>query len=145
MEGNVKKVAEIKVQARSLGREIAVYTVGQVICRPSQAEAEDYYRHAVIENADWGAVDGMLALKNITPQTVSAEEFKAKRDYFAAKAIGGYPFVGTPDRVTEEFFNISKAGMAGIAVSFINYLKEVPYFCDEVLPRLGRLGVRVKN
>src|ERR1700737_3774498 len=53
LEGNAKKVAEIKAAARQLGREIEVYTVGQVVCRPSQKEAEDYYRHAMIENADW--------------------------------------------------------------------------------------------
>ena len=35
--------------------------------------------------------------------------------------------------------------MRGIAVSFVNYLNEVPYFCDEVLPRLVRLGVRHQN
>jgi hypothetical protein len=27
-------------------------------------------------------------------------------------------------------------------VSFVNYLNEVPYFCDEVLPRVARLGIR---
>ena len=145
MDANAKKVAEIKAQARGFGREISVYTVGLVVCRPSQAEADDYYRHAIIENADWGAVDGMLALKNITPQTVAAEEYAAKRNYFAANAIGGYPFVGTPDRVADELATISKAGMAGIAVSFVNYLNEVPYFADEVLPRLVRLGVRAEH
>jgi alkanesulfonate monooxygenase SsuD/methylene tetrahydromethanopterin reductase-like flavin-dependent oxidoreductase (luciferase family) len=142
IEANARKVEEIKNEARSFGREIEVYTVGQVICRPSQKEAEEYYRHAMIESADWGAVEQMLALKHITPQTVPAEEFAAKRQYFAAKAIGGYPFVGTPDRVAEELTNISKAGMRGIAVSFVNYLQELPYFRDEVLPRLVRLGVR---
>src|SRR5262249_55245955 len=145
MDANAKKVTEIKAQAQSFGREISVYTVGLIVCRPTQAEAEEYYRHALIENADWGAVEGMLALKNITPKTVSPEEFTAKRSYFASNAIGGYPFVGTPDRVADELANINKAGMAGIAVSFVNYLSEVPYFCDEVLPRLVRLGVRVKH
>ena len=145
MEANAKKVAEIKAQARGFGREISVYTVGLVICRPTQTEADDYYRHAIIENADWGAVDGMLALKNITPQTLSVDEYTAKRNYFASHAIGGYPFVGTPDRVADELANISKAGMSGIAVSFVNYLNEVPYFRDEVLPRLARLGVRSRH
>lgn len=145
MEANAKKVAEIKAQARGFGREISIYTVGLVICRQTQAEADDYYRHAIIDNADWGAVDGMLALKNITPQTLPPEEYLAKRSYFASHAIGGYPFVGTPDRVAEELTNISRAGMTGVAVSFVNYLKEVPYFYDEVLPRLVRLGVRVKH
>jgi alkanesulfonate monooxygenase SsuD/methylene tetrahydromethanopterin reductase-like flavin-dependent oxidoreductase (luciferase family) len=142
LEGNAKRVEEIKSAARAFGREIEVYTVGQVICRPSQKEAEEYYRHAIIENADWGAVEGMLAIKNITPATLPAAEYAAKRQYFAANAIGGYPFVGTPDRVAEELATISSAGMRGIAVSFVNYLQELPYFRDEVLPRLARLGVR---
>jgi dimethylsulfone monooxygenase len=144
LEGNAKKVTEIKRAAQNVGREIEVYTVGQVICRPSQKEAEDYYRHAVIENADWGAIDGMLANKSITPQTIGAEEYDKKRRYFAANAIGGYPFVGTPDRVAEELAIISQAGVRGIGVSFVNYLAEVPYFCDEVLPRLERAGVRTR-
>jgi alkanesulfonate monooxygenase SsuD/methylene tetrahydromethanopterin reductase-like flavin-dependent oxidoreductase (luciferase family) len=142
LEANAKKVAEVKGAARGLGRDIEIYTVGQVICRPAQKEAEDYYRHAVIENADWGAIDGMLANKNITPQTIPPEEYEAKRRYFAANAIGGFPFVGTPDRVAGELATISRAGMRGIALSFVNYLLELPYFCDEVLPRLARLGVR---
>jgi dimethylsulfone monooxygenase len=142
LEGNAKKVAEIKRAAQSFGRDIEVYTVGQVICRPSQKEADDYYRHAIAENADWGAIDGMLANKSITPQTIAPEEYEKKRRYFASHAIGGYPFVGTPDRVAEELATISKAGMRGIALSFVNYLDELPYFCDQVLPRLVRLGVR---
>jgi FMNH2-dependent dimethyl sulfone monooxygenase len=142
LDANAKKVAEVKSAAQTLGREIEIYTVGQVICRPSQKEAEDYYRHAIIENADWGAIDGMLANKNITPQTIPPDEYAAKRRYFAANAIGGYPFVGTPDRVADELETISRAGVRGIALSFVNYLLELPYFCDEVLPRLVRLGVR---
>jgi alkanesulfonate monooxygenase SsuD/methylene tetrahydromethanopterin reductase-like flavin-dependent oxidoreductase (luciferase family) len=142
LEANANKVAEIKNEARKFGRDIDVYTVGQVVCRPSQQEADDYYRHAIIDNADWGAVEGMLALRNITPQTVSPQEFAAKRQYFAANAIGGYPFVGTPDRLADELANISRAGVRGIAVSFVNYLAELPYFCAEVLPRLVRIGLR---
>jgi dimethylsulfone monooxygenase len=142
LEGNAKKVAEIKRAAQSFGRDIEVYTVGQVICRSSQKEADDYYRHAIIENADWGAIDGMLANKSITPQTIDPEEYEKKRRYFASHAIGGYPFVGTPDRVADEIATLGKAGMRGIALSFVNYLDELPYFCDEVLPRLVRLGVR---
>ena len=37
---------------------------------------------------------------------------------------------------------LADAGLTGIAVSFVNYLDELPYFCAEVLPRLARLGVR---
>ncbi len=37
----------------------------------------------------------------------------------------------------------SKAGVRGIALSFVNYLDEFPAFAAEVLPRLERLGLRV--
>jgi dimethylsulfone monooxygenase len=145
LAGAAQRVDEVKGKARAIGRDIEVFTVGQVICRPSQAEAEDYYQHALIDNADWGAVEGMLALRNITPQTVSPEEFAARRRYFAANAIGGYPFVGTPDKVADELADLGRAGLRGIAVSFVNYLTELPYFCDEVLPRLARIGLRERQ
>jgi len=145
VEATKTMIAGIKEQARALGRDIEVFTVGQVVCRPTQQEAEDYYRHAIIDNADWGSVDGMLAIKAITPQTVGAEEYKKKREYFASRAIGGYPFVGTPDRIAQEFADLSRGGMRGIAFSMVNYLDELPLFRDEVLPRLERMGVRKKG
>jgi len=142
LEANARKVEEVKNEARRFGRDIEVFTIGQVICRPSQQEAEDYYRHAIVENADWGAVERMMELRNITPQTHSPQEYAAKRAYFAANAIGGYPFVGTPDKVAEELANISRAGVRGVAMSFVNFNDEVPYFCAEVLPRLAHMGLR---
>ena len=142
IEGTAKKVAEVKAQARTFGRDIEVYTVGHVICRPTQQEADEYYQHAVIENADWGAVERMMALRNIKRDSLTADEYVAKRHYFAANAIGGYPFVGTPDKVADELANLSRAGVRGIAFSLVNYVDELPYVCEEVLPRLARLGLR---
>jgi dimethylsulfone monooxygenase len=141
----VKQVDDIKAEGRKFGREIEVYTQGQVICRPTQREADDYHHYANIENADWDAVDRMLALKNVTPQNTAADEFAAKRKMLASSGIGGYPFVGTPDKVAEEFANLGRAGFRGLAVSFVNYLNDVPYFCAEVLPRLVRMGFRAKR
>src|SRR5215813_1888191 len=78
LDAAIRQVEDVKAQARVHGREIEVFTVGQVICRPTQKEAEDYYRHAIIDNADWVALDGMLKNRGITPQTLSAEEYDAK-------------------------------------------------------------------
>jgi len=142
LEATAKKVAEVKETARGLGREIEVYSVGQVICRPTQREADDYYQHALIDNADWGAVERMLTLRGITPENTAPDEYAAKRRYFAGNAIGGYPFVGTPDKVANELAGLGQAGLRGIALSLINYVDELPYFCDEVLPRLARMGLR---
>jgi dimethylsulfone monooxygenase len=142
LEGAAKRVQEVKDEARALGREIEMFTIGQVICRPTQQEADDYYHHANVENADWEAIDGMLAQRGITPANSSPDEFAQRRRYFATHAVGGYPFVGTPDKVADELALLSRAGLRGIAVSFVNFLHELPYFRDEVLPRLARMGLR---
>ena len=118
-----------------------VYTVGVVTCRQSAREAEDYYRHCIVDNADWRAVDNILAMRNVTPQTHTPEEFQRLRNH-QANGMGGLPLVGDPDMVASHMAQLAAAGLTGIAVSFVNYLDELPYFCDEVLPRLARLGLR---
>jgi alkanesulfonate monooxygenase SsuD/methylene tetrahydromethanopterin reductase-like flavin-dependent oxidoreductase (luciferase family) len=138
-------VQAVKAEARTIGREIEVFSIGQVICRPTQKEADDYYQYAIIDNADWGSIDRMMEIKNLTPQTLGEKVFAEKRYYFASRAVGGYPFIGTPDRIADELATLSRSGIRGIAFSMVNYLKEFPFFRDEVLPRLQRMGVRAKN
>jgi alkanesulfonate monooxygenase SsuD/methylene tetrahydromethanopterin reductase-like flavin-dependent oxidoreductase (luciferase family) len=135
------KVRGVKAEAEKIGREIDVYTVGVVTCRPTTKDAEAYYHHSVVENADWSAVDLILGKKNITPQTHSPEEFQRARNGYA-QGMGGFPVVGDPDEVARILAEMSQAGLRGIGISFVNYADELPYFCDEVLPRLKRMGVR---
>ncbi len=140
-EQTVGHVSGVHALARQAGREIDVFTVGVVTCRPTAKEAQDYYRYAVVDNADWAAVDSILAMKNITPQTHSPEEFQRIRDH-QANGMGGLPLVGDPDAVARDIARLAELGLRGIAVSFVNYLDELPYFCAEVLPRLARAGLR---
>ena len=118
-----------------------MYTVGVVTCRPTQKEAEEYYRYALIENGDWSAVDGILVKKKISAATVGQAEFERQRQGYI-NGMGGLLMVGDPDQITDTLASLSRAGVRGIGFSFINYLKDLPFFCDEVLPRLERLGIR---
>jgi FMNH2-dependent dimethyl sulfone monooxygenase len=45
---------------------------------------------------------------------------------------------------TAQLADLAKAGLTGIAISLVNYLAELPYFCDEVIGRLERIGLREK-
>ena len=136
-----QRVAAVQERARQGGREIGCYTVGVITCRPTRKEAQDYYHYSIVEHADWSAVDGILALKNISPQTVPMEEFVRKRSQYA-QGMGGLPIVGDPDFVAQQLADLSKAGLTGVGVSLVNYAQELPFFCDEVLPRLVRMGIR---
>jgi FMNH2-dependent dimethyl sulfone monooxygenase len=137
-------VKNVRAASRRQGRDIDVYTVGVVTCRPTAREADDYWRHSIIENADWAAVDSILAMKNITAAAHGPPEFQRLRNH-QANGMGGLPLIGDPDMVAEQLARLAAAGLTGIAVSFVNYLDELPYFCDEILPRLARLGLREKS
>jgi alkanesulfonate monooxygenase SsuD/methylene tetrahydromethanopterin reductase-like flavin-dependent oxidoreductase (luciferase family) len=133
-------VKNVQAQARAQQRDIEVYTVGVVTCRPSHSEAQDYYRYCVIDNADWAAVDHIMAMRGIT-RDIYPEDFGERRLY-QANGMGGLPIVGDPDQVAAGLQHIHAAGARGIALSFVNYLDELPFFCAEVLPRLARMGLR---
>lgn len=134
-------IQHAKTLAAGEGRKIDVYSVGVVTCRPTTAEAEEYHKHCIIDDADWAAVDNILDMKDIRPDTVGVEEFERRRRH-QAHGMGGIPIVGDPDVVAGEIARIAKAGLRGIGISFVNYLEELPYFRDEVLPRLERMGLR---
>src|SRR5712691_8091977 len=119
------KVRGVKAEAARYGREIDVYTVGVVTCRPTVADAEAYYRHCVVENADWSAVDLILAKKNITPQNHSPADFQTKRNGYA-QGMGGFPVVGDPDEVANTLPKLSQTGLRGIGICLVNYADDCP-------------------
>jgi alkanesulfonate monooxygenase SsuD/methylene tetrahydromethanopterin reductase-like flavin-dependent oxidoreductase (luciferase family) len=55
---------------------------------------------------------------------------------------GSYSIRGTPDHVAHELKRLHDAGFGGTAMAFVNYLQELPYFVQEVIPRLERIGIR---
>jgi alkanesulfonate monooxygenase SsuD/methylene tetrahydromethanopterin reductase-like flavin-dependent oxidoreductase (luciferase family) len=75
---------------------------------------------------------------------VGEEEFQRQRFHYA-NGLGGLLMIGDPDQIAKQLADLSAAGLRGIGFSFVNYLKEFPYFRAEVLPRLERLGVRQKR
>jgi dimethylsulfone monooxygenase len=143
LDDTAKLVRKALDAAHEQGRDIGCYTVGVVTCRPTKKEAEEYFHHCIVERADWSAVDSILALRKISPQTVSMAAFLTHRSQYA-QGNGGLPIVGDPDHVAAQLADLSKAGLTGIAISLVNYLEETPYFCAEVIGRLERMGLREK-
>jgi FMNH2-dependent dimethyl sulfone monooxygenase len=143
LEETTRLVRAAQDAARKVGREIGCYTVGVVTCRSTKKEAEEYFHHCIVERADWSAVDGILALRNISPQTRPMEEYLTLRSQYA-QGNGGLPIIGDPDHVAGQLADLAKSGLTGIAISLVNYLDELPYFRDEVIGRLERMGIREK-
>ncbi len=135
------KVRSIKDAGRAQGRDVDVYSDALVVCRRTAKEAREYFEYTHIENVDWGAVETFLAKKGVRRDNTAPAEFDQRcRDY--ARGMSGKAFVGDPDMVAGELIALSRSGVRGMAMNFVNYLDELPYIRDEVLPRLERAGVR---
>ncbi|HVW69011.1 MAG TPA: LLM class flavin-dependent oxidoreductase [Steroidobacteraceae bacterium] len=139
-----RHVADIRARAEALGRRVGIYTVCHVVCRETQAEAEEYYRHYAVDFADHGAVDYHMSRKKEFAHSHDERTFAEYRQRFAGGA-GTYPLIGTPERIAEDLAKISAEGYEGTALSFVNYSYELPFFCDRVLPLLRQAGLRVER
>lgn len=149
-EDSAERVQETKSLARQTGRNIQVWIPASVVCRPTQAEADAYARHCV-ENADREALEHQYRLYagNAGSRSRSTEENQRNRKEDPARTIlgygGSYSLRGDPDRIAAECLRLHRAGFDGIAVGFVNYLDELPFFVQEVIPRLERAQLRIKT
>ncbi|HEY1410755.1 MAG TPA: LLM class flavin-dependent oxidoreductase [Rhodopila sp.] len=143
-------LADVAEHMARYQRTISVFTMGHVVCRPTRQEAEDYFHYFAEDMAD---TEGQAYYRGARGTTVPGAGGPIVRPLenrftrtgsgrYAGGYPGAYPFVGSPDDVAEEMARMSAAGLAGCTVAFVDYLKEIPFFVAEVLPRLERLGLR---
>lgn len=143
-------LADVKAHMDRHNRAISVFTMGHVVCRPTRREAEEFFHYFAEEMAD---TEGQAYYRSNRGATVGTGNQVIARPFenrftrqgahrYEGAYPGSYPFVGSPDDVAAEMARMSATGLAGCTVAFVDYLKEIPYFVQEVLPRLERLGLR---
>jgi alkanesulfonate monooxygenase SsuD/methylene tetrahydromethanopterin reductase-like flavin-dependent oxidoreductase (luciferase family) len=133
-------IEDMKQRAAKQGRTIGVCTTCHVVCRPSQAEAEDYYEHYAVTMADNASVDHYMGQKQKFSGSHEEDAYRLHRKRFAGGA-GTYPLVGTPVHIADELIRVSQAGFAGATVSFVNF-KTSSRISSSVLPLLRKAGLR---
>ena len=64
--------------------------------------------------------------------------------FIYSTSTGTSPIMHRTERA-QQLIDLSRAGLTGVALSLVNYIAELPYFCDEVMPRLERAGIRAPH
>jgi FMNH2-dependent dimethyl sulfone monooxygenase len=137
-------IADIKSYVARYDRKVDIYTMSHVVCRPTRKEAEDFYYYFAEEMADRDAIEHRKVVKpNQGGRPFGTRFTRATGKSYVGSYPGAYPMVGTPDEIVEEMQRMSALGLTGTSVSFLNYLDEIPYFLDEVVPRMERVGLRL--
>jgi alkanesulfonate monooxygenase SsuD/methylene tetrahydromethanopterin reductase-like flavin-dependent oxidoreductase (luciferase family) len=146
-QDSAARIQETKALARAQGRSIQVWIPTSIICRKTQSEAEDYTQYCV-GHADWAALDHQFALYqgNYGSQSRTAADNQQNRHRDPARTVlgygGSYSIRGDPDHVARELKTLHDAGFDGVAIGFVNYLDELPFFVQEVIPRLQVMRLR---
>lgn len=141
LETSAKEITALKDQGKTHGKDLDVLTFSYVVCRPTRKEAEEYHHYYAQEMADWKTTDRQIEILFANAKSFPPEMLQMLRNRMAA-GHGGFPLVGSPDDVADGLESLAKAGFSGTTLCFVDYLKEFPYFRDEVLPRLEARGVR---
>ena len=138
------KIASDVAAARAVpgSDKIGLYASGHLLCRRTPKETEEYYHYLVREKGDWEAAEQIVRKRAAGgSQSLSQEQMRKSMERVIA---GGatFPVIGSYDEVAEKFFRLSQAGLDGMAIILVNYVKEMPVLRGEVLPRLERLKIR---
>lgn len=133
---------KLNSETAALGRKVGVFTNAYVVCRPTRQEAEDYHHYYAVERGDDEAIETIYVGRGIKDNPNLTDETKAELRLRIAAGNSAYPIIGTPDEVAQKMMDISNLGFTGIAMGLVNYTRDFPYFGEEVLPRLEKLGLR---
>ena len=115
-----RQIAEIKQQAReSHGREVRVFGRAHIVCRPTEAEARQYFRWVHRDQADVAAIEKLFTTStaNSNSMEVGQEEHWQKIERLAA-GRGALTLVGYPgaDCVHDARVGRRRPGWFGLVV-----------------------------
>ena len=74
--------------------------------------------------------------KTIPPEKMAGMKFHFKAGW------GGYPLVGTPDKIVNELESLSSLGVDGVVLSWVDYRRGLDVWRNTVAPLLEQTGLR---
>lgn len=144
METARREIAEIKQNAmEKYGREVRVFGRVHIVCRPTEKEAQEYFRWVHRDNADIAAIETLLAgvtANSDSWDNISEEHWETIERLAAGR--GALTLVGTPEQVVEGLSELSDIGVDGVAISWVNYDEGLQQMEDEILPLMKQAGLR---
>lgn len=143
-ETATRQIAEIKQLARDThGREVRVFGRAHIVCRPSQAEAEQYFRWVHREQADVAAIERLFQTSTANSNSLETrpEEHWQRIERLAA-GRGALTMVGTPERIVDTMLDLTNAGLDGLALSWVNYDEGLQQMEHDILPLMTQAGLR---
>ncbi|WP_433273276.1 LLM class flavin-dependent oxidoreductase [Pseudonocardia xinjiangensis] len=130
-------VRSVKDAARAEGREVRVVINPTIVTAPTRDAAEARYR-AISDHAD------LESIRNFTGRHAEGDSRSWLEHSARGRAVGGHlHVVGSPADVADKLARLHESGIDGVQITFYDYLPELEFFGQEVLPLLEKAGLRV--
>ncbi|HEX7853568.1 MAG TPA: LLM class flavin-dependent oxidoreductase, partial [Sphingobium sp.] len=138
------QVDEYKLLAkREFNRDVQVWSSAYVVQRETDEEAQAYLQHYSVDCEDTAAVDAWIKILSVESKLMAPEALRAARQRFAAGA-GGFPLVGTPERIVSRLQMLSESGIDGVVLTWVDFVDGLARFIRDCLPLLEQAGLREK-
>jgi alkanesulfonate monooxygenase SsuD/methylene tetrahydromethanopterin reductase-like flavin-dependent oxidoreductase (luciferase family) len=142
LEEAAAMVDDYRTYAREhYGRELGVWSHGYVVHSETDEEAQ---RKAdeLYANGDFEAVDAMMAgLVKTHSAGVDDENFQTVRRNIVLGS-SGFPLIGSTETIADRLQFLSRAGIDGVLVTWLDYPNGLRHFRQEILPILEERGLR---
>jgi FMNH2-dependent dimethyl sulfone monooxygenase len=138
------KVDHIRGIAAEYGREVEVWMSSSVVVRPTEREAFDYLDYYAVDGVDVVAVASLQRDPELPARlrALPAVERKAQLHRMVAGSFNMQILVGTPEQIVDRLINLSKAGVDGLNMTFVNYQDELGRVVGQVIPLMEQAGLR---
>jgi FMNH2-dependent dimethyl sulfone monooxygenase len=135
-------ITRSRAQAARLNRELNALTFLTVVVKDTEKEAKRYFEWYVDEHGDFETARRLVS--NIVKggaQSLPTEVVMKQARAFVA-GWGALPLVGTAEQVADMLARLSKLGLAGVTMGWLDYTEGIGRFNAEVMPLLRQLGLR---
>ncbi len=131
-----ERIASIKSQARENHRDVKVLVNPHVICRPTEREAWAWYDRIRDERDE-------VALAHFYSGFTGGDQTSWREHSALDWAVGGnVHLVGTPEQIVDWFERLKGAGVDGVQVNFFDFVPDLSYFAQAVMPLMQQAGLR---
>lgn len=132
-----------EMAAAAGNHDVGVASLSLVVCRETEAEAKRFHQH-LRDNADLIATRNLALSSGVNVDAIPPEQREAVLRDMALSA-GADALIGTPEQVAERISEFHDAGVNALFLGFHDYLAELPFFAERVLPLLEGRGLRQKS
>jgi alkanesulfonate monooxygenase SsuD/methylene tetrahydromethanopterin reductase-like flavin-dependent oxidoreductase (luciferase family) len=140
LAANTRRLREA---AAEQGKEVQVWGTAHIVCRSSEAEAEDYIAEYVDGQGDFEAAERYASTVMGTDSgSMGGMQADPALVRGLVQAGGNRPLVGTPEQVVAQLENLSDLGVDGIGLAWVDYDAGIEQYATELLPLLRKAGLR---